>query len=128
MERLKVYRCKICGNLICMIEDHGPVPMCCNTQMRPVNANTEDASLEKHVPIYFREGNHVTVSVGELKHPMSADHFIKWIVLFTDRNAYAKKLFPGEDPEAGFIIGEDENIACAYAYCNLHGLWKKERK
>ena len=36
MENLKLYRCEICGNLICMIEDSGMVPECCGLEMTRV--------------------------------------------------------------------------------------------
>lgn len=123
MKNLKLYRCKICGNLIAMFEDMGPVPMCCNTQMRPVNANTVDAVVEKHVPVIYQDGNYVTVRVGEIHHPMGADHYIKWIILLTDTGGHSKELFPGMDPTAEFVLDPAENVIAAYAYCNLHGLW-----
>lgn len=47
MNELILYRCEICGNLICMIEDSGVVPECCGTEMTRITANTEDASAEK---------------------------------------------------------------------------------
>ena len=126
MKKIKLYRCRICGNLIAMVEDQGPVPMCCNTEMRPVNANTVDAVSEKHVPVIFRDGNHVTVSVGELNHPMEVAHYIKWILLLTDTGAAIRELRPGMEPTAEFILDPSERIAAAYAYCNLHGLWMAE--
>ena len=121
--KLKLYRCRICGNLIAMLEDQGPVPMCCNTQMRPVNANSVDAASEKHVPVIHREVNYVTVSVGEFNHPMGADHYIKWVILLTDTGGYYKALWPGMEPTAEFVLDPSENVIAAYSYCNLHGLW-----
>ncbi|MBO7340777.1 MAG: desulfoferrodoxin, partial [Lachnospiraceae bacterium] len=32
----------------------------------------------------------------------------------------------GQEPKAVFAICEDEVVEAVYAYCNLHGLWKKE--
>lgn len=123
MKKLKLYRCRICGNLVAMVEDMGPVPMCCNTEMRPVNANTVDAATEKHVPVIHKDGNRITVSVGEFNHPMGADHYIKWVILLTDSGGYYKALYPGMEPAVEFTPEPSEKVTAAYAYCNLHGLW-----
>lgn len=120
---LKLYRCSICGNLISMMEDHGPVPVCCGKNMKLVEENTVDASLEKHIPIVFRNGRDVNISVGSLPHPMDSIHYIEWIIMITDCGSYGRTLRPGNDPSVNFIIDENEKIKGVYAYCNIHGLW-----
>ena len=35
-----------------------------------------------------------------------------------------KKLEPGDEPKACFALCEGEKFVAAYAYCNLHSLWK----
>lgn len=35
-----------------------------------------------------------------------------------------KELKPGQEPQAEFMISEDDEVLEVYAYCNLHGLWK----
>ena len=35
-----------------------------------------------------------------------------------------RPLKPGEKPEASFALCEGDEVVAAYAYCNLHGLWK----
>ena len=37
-----------------------------------------------------------------------------------------KALTPGEKPQAVFALADGEKAVAAYAYCNLHGLWKAE--
>ena len=37
-----------------------------------------------------------------------------------------KVLKPGDKPQASFAICEGDEVVAAYAYCNLHSLWKKE--
>ena len=54
--------------------------------------NLADAAVEKHVPVYTVEGNHVHVVVGETKHPMLEEHFIEWITLNTNQGIYRKQL------------------------------------
>jgi superoxide reductase len=84
-----------------------------------------DASLEKHVPVVSVNGDRVTVSVGSVAHPMTPEHYIQWIYLQTEHGGQRKSLNPGEAPEVTFVLDHDQPLA-AFAYCNLHGLWKKD--
>ena len=70
--------------------------------------NTTDAAGEKHVPLAKVDGNEVVVSVGEVAHPMLDEHFIEKVYLKTDKGFYEKNLKPGTEPEAVFILDEDE--------------------
>ena len=88
--------------------------------------NTVDAAKEKHIPVISREGQTVTVSVGSVPHPMIEAHYIGWVLLETENGTERRELKPGEEPEVQFFAEEDDRIVAAYAYCNLHGLWKAE--
>ena len=88
-------------------------------------ANTEDAAFEKHVPAVEIDGNIVTVTVGEVEHPMLDAHYIQFIYLETEDGGQMKVLAPGEAPKAVFDLDGSIPVA-VYELCNLHGLWKKE--
>ena len=120
----KFYICKHCGNFITFIEASGAPVICCGETMTELEPNTVDAAVEKHVPVVEKDGNKVTVRVGEVDHPMTPEHFINWIALDTGDTLYLKNLTPEDAPKAEFILSEDKEFT-AYAYCNLHGLWKK---
>ena len=98
--------------------------ICCGDELKELKAGTVDASAEKHVPSYQLKDGKVYVNVGEVAHPMEADHFIEWIALFTDKGTYFKNLSPDDKPEAVFSVDGGEHIEEIYAYCNLHKLWK----
>ena len=85
--------------------------------------NTTDAAGEKHVPVISVNGQEVTVTVGEVAHPMMDAHYITFVALETDKGAIIRQLKPGEEPVAKFTIAADEKAIAAYEYCNLHGLW-----
>ncbi len=87
-------------------------------------ANTTDGAYEKHVPVISQNGDHVTVRVGSVDHPMLDVHYIEWIVLETASGYQKKDLKLGMKPEAEFAVTEP--VTAAYEYCNLHGLWKAE--
>ena len=88
-----------------------------------LNIGMTDASLEKHVPVYFVEEDKIDVHIGELLHPMENEHYIMWIALETEDQFIMQKLKPNEEPKARFPYIKGSKI---YAYCNLHGLWKCE--
>ena len=122
---MKVYKCNQCGNIISMISASGVPVMCCGKKMEEMVPNTVDASTEKHVPVVEVTANKVEVVIGEVQHPMAEEHYIEWIALETEQGIQLKKLNPGEEPTAIFRLN-GEKATAAYAYCNLHGLWKTE--
>ena len=123
--KAKFYICPHCGNIIEKIADSGVTPVCCGEKMKLLEAGVVEASREKHIPEVKVEGDLVTVSVGSVEHPMSDEHSILWVYLVTDKGAYRKCLEVGKAPRAEFLL-KDETALSAYAYCNLHGLWKKD--
>ncbi len=119
------YKCNHCGKVLFALEDKGIPTICCGEEMKLLTPNTTDAAFEKHVPVVKEHDNLVQVSVGEVIHPMTNEHYIEFIVLHTDQGYKVKHLHPSDLPVAEFALKENEIIFSAYAYCNLHGLWKK---
>ena len=125
MSNKKFYICEKCGNIIDKISDSGVTPVCCGQKMSVLEAGSIEASREKHIPEVKIDGNHVSVFVGSVEHPMSEEHSILWIYLETDKGAHYKYLKAGEAPAAEFDLAGEKPVS-VYAYCNLHGLWKSE--
>ena len=123
----RFFVCKHCGNLIGMIHASGVPIICCGEPMTELVANTTEASTEKHLPVISVSGNTVTVTIGSVSHPMIQEHHITWVYLQTEKGGQRKCLVPGEEPKAVFELTDDKPVA-AYAYCNLHGLWKTDIK
>lgn len=125
MNETKFYICEHCGNLIGMLNDAGVPVMCCGQKMTRLEPGTVEASAEKHIPIVTVSGSSVQVTVGAAEHPMAQEHSIQWVYLQTNKGGQRKCLQPGEAPTVTFALAEETPIA-AYAYCNLHGLWKAD--
>ena len=121
----RYFYCSHCGNIAVKVKDAGVPLVCCGSPMTELEAGAVDASLEKHVPVVKREGNVATVQVGETLHPSLPEHYIEWIALHTRHGIQRQALEPGAKPEARFALIDGDEIEAAYAYCNLHGLWKK---
>ncbi len=125
MKNSRFYVCERCGNVIGMIHDSGVSVVCCGQKMKNLEAGVVEASIEKHLPVVEVCENTVKISVGSITHPMTEEHNISWIYLETDRGGQRKAISAGEAPEAVFALANEKPLA-AYAYCNLHGLWKTE--
>uniref|UniRef100_A0A7C4RQ39 Desulfoferrodoxin n=1 Tax=Desulfatirhabdium butyrativorans TaxID=340467 RepID=A0A7C4RQ39_9BACT len=121
-EKLGIYKCDICGNIVEVLHAGGGELVCCGQPMKLMVENTVDAAKEKHVPVIEKAAGGYLVKVGSVSHPMEEKHYIEWIELLADGKAYRQFLAPGQKPEAFFAV-EAASVS-AREYCNLHGLWK----
>lgn len=121
-EKLQVYKCGICGNIVEVLHAGAGELVCCGQPMTLQVENTVDAAKEKHVPVIEKVAGGYKVKVGSVPHPMEEKHYIEWVELIADGKAYRQFLNPGEAPEAFFSIEAAQ--VTAREYCNLHGLWK----
>ena len=121
-QRSEVYKCDICGNIVEVMQGGAGQLVCCNQPMKLLKENTEEASLEKHVPVIEKTAEGFKVKVGSAVHPMEEKHYIAWIELILDGKNYIQFLKPQEPPEAFFAVKCDNPIA--REYCTIHGLWK----
>ncbi len=123
----RFFICKECGNLVQMLHDGGIPLVCDGKEMSELAPNTSEGAGEKHMPVVSRSGDIIKVEVGSVYHPMSEEHSIQWIYLQTAHGGQFYRLSPDEEPKAEFCLHGEKSVA-AYAYCNLHGLWKTEIK
>jgi superoxide reductase len=121
-ERLQVYRCEICGNIVEVLHEGQGELVCCGEPMKLLVEGAVDAAKEKHVPVVEKTAGGIKVRVGSVPHPMEEKHYIEWIEVIADGTAYRQFLKPGDAPEAAFDIQADG--ITAREYCNIHGLWK----
>lgn len=141
---IRILRCKHCGNIVIFQEDSKVTPVCCGEIMQLLDASTEDALIEKHLPVveiereeykmddcagkrHTKKGccqSYITVRVGSTAHPMVDSHYITWIMLKTNLGTYTKFLEAGDEAEATFCLTKGEKAEQVFSYCNLHGLWK----
>ncbi len=122
IEKLQIFKCSVCGNIIEVVHAGGGTLVCCGKDMDLIVENTTDAATEKHVPVVEKVDGGYKVTVGSVAHPMEDAHLIQWIQLIADGTAYRQFLTPGAAAEAVFLV-KAENVTVR-EYCNLHGLWK----
>ena len=121
-EKLQIYKCEICGNIVEVLHGGDGELVCCGQPMKNLAAKTADVGKEKHVPVIEKIAGGIKVKVGSVPHPMEEKHYIEWIEVIADGKAYRQFLKPGEAPEAIFKI--EAKTITAREYCNVHGLWE----
>ncbi len=138
-EKLQIYKCAVCGNIVEVLHGGAGELVCCGKPMELLDEKTADAATEKHVPVIEKIDGGYKIKVGSVPHPMEEKHYIEWIELLADGKAYRQFLEPGDAPEAIFSLTTAEynsDLKCivmkdiktmtvsAREYCNVHGLWK----
>lgn len=151
VEQPKFFRCVHCNNLIIqttLIIKNG-TNNCCNHYLEKIHINNEGNILDeihkiKYIIFGGFEQNAIKVSIGQNPHPMTQEHCIEWIYLYTFQGGQIKYLTKNKPPEAIFVLAdEDAFVYCdrtvckmghdqcefqckrgfvIYAYCNIHGL------
>ena len=104
---MKFYICEHCGNIVTFLQSSGVPVMCCGQKMTELVPDSTDAAQEKHVPVVTVEGSMVDVKEGS-----------------ATEGCQIKYLEPGQAPEVKFALAPGDRVKAAYAYCNLHGLWR----
>jgi len=122
IERLQVYRCSECGNIVEVLTAGGGELVCCGKPMQNLTAKTADQGKEKHLPVIEKVEGGVKVKIGSVPHPMEDKHYIEWIEVISDGKAYRQFLKPGQMPEAVFQVASG-NVRVR-EHCNIHGLWE----
>lgn len=118
-KELILKKCKNCNAVVRVMEDCECIS-CCGENMITVVPNSVDAAIEKHVPEYEVKGDKIVIRVN---HVMEEEHYIEWIAMVSDKEERITYLKPGDKPEVTFEYVKGAKL---YAYCNKHGLWKKE--
>ena len=65
-ERLQIYKCEACGNIVEVMHGGDGELVCCGEPMKLFVENTVDAAKEKHVPVVEEVAEGVKVKVGSV--------------------------------------------------------------
>lgn len=125
-EKLELYKCQICNNLVQVILNGEGELVCCGQTMEKLIPHQEENNelAEKHTPIIEQEGNNKFIRLKH--HPMLPEHYIQFIIAHTEdkSHSYLKYLNPNEIAE--FDITNLKGNIEALEYCNIHGLWRNK--
>lgn len=120
---LIIKKCNSCGATVkiikdCTCDDCGI--KCCGEEMKVEVPNSVDAAIEKHIPTIEVIEDEIFVKVN---HVMEKEHYIEWIAQVYENQEDFVTLYPEQEAEVRFKYKPGSTI---YAYCNKHGLWKKD--
>ena len=128
-EKLELYRCNVCHNLVEVLETGTGELVCCGEKMELIKEQASEAEAlnEKHIPVIEKNIDGYWVRVGAVKHPMTEDHHINFIqVISKDKNYVKTKFLSIEDSPEMNIKCKCEKSLWSRALCNIHGLFKGE--
>ena len=121
-EKLELYRCEICGNIVQIMHEGADALVCCGQPMNKVLPHgIEEEKKEKHVPVFLNENE---IQVGSEPHPMLEEHHIEFIQTISDdkKHIYTKFLDINDKP----VLKINNKYSNAREYCNIHGLWSNK--
>lgn len=125
-EKLELYKCHICGNLVQIILNGAGELVCCGQEMEHLIPNQEQNNelAEKHTPIFEQEESKRYIRLKY--HPMTPEHYIQFIETYPKDKSrlYLKYLNPNDIAE--FEITHLEENLEALEHCNIHGLWRSQ--
>jgi len=125
-EKLGIYKCSTCGNIVQVLIDGGGELNCCGQSMEKATPKTIEGHMgEYHVPIIAEDQNEKYVQVGQELHPMTKEHHIEFIETISEDNKCIKIRFLDEEEVPKIKINnENDEIKRIIEMCNLHGLWE----
>ncbi len=124
---LNFYLCEHCKNVAIKLVDKGVPLVCCGEKMTLLVPMQSDGALEKHLPVATFDETSVKVSVGEVLHPMTDEHYISFVALELKDGYLLKYLSPSMQPIVTFDV-KKEDVVSIYEYCTIHGLYKIDLK
>ncbi len=121
----RFFYCETCGNLMFATIASGITPYCCGDEMTLLTPRDEETYADKHVPVVEKIGsNALKITVGSQLHPMTKEHNIRFVCLETSNCVIIRYLCENDTPEV--TICYSGTPKAVYAYCNVHGLWRKD--
>ena len=124
-EKLQIWKCPLCGNMVESIRGGGGSLVCCGIYMILESEEKNGELGKNHIPVVWADQDVITASAGQTPHPMTSEHHIEWIEIHNEQG-FSQRLFlkPGDLPQSFFQ--KQHSVFTVRVYCNIHGLWKGE--
>ena len=114
MKKIQFYVCPICGNVITAVgEGHFS---CCGITLPKQESESID---EEHSVFIETIDDEYSIT---MQHSMSKEHYVSFIAYVTSGSVEIIKLHPEQDISVRF---RKKGHGILYAYCNRHGLFRK---
>jgi len=143
---MTIFECSVCGHL-----EFNTAPEKCLV-CRSIKSFKENAAAikkpgqtpggeadQKHLPAitvqadFFFAANAdsvlVKTTIGEMEHPMKAEHFIRWLDFYVDQ-AFITRVWLSpvlNRPAAALSVRAKAGTIIVCQNCNIHGTWMSEK-
>ncbi|MBQ3311390.1 desulfoferrodoxin FeS4 iron-binding domain-containing protein [bacterium] len=126
--KLELYKCNVCNNLVEVLNDGFGELVCCNKPMELIECNTSEIEElnEKHIPVIEKEIDHMRIRVGAVMHPMTMEHHISFIQAISNDKKYVKTKFLDINETPELNVKTSSKTLWSRALCNIHGLFRGE--
>lgn len=123
-EKLELYKCNLCGNVVEVVKNGAGELVCCAQPMEKIiPQHKEHEKNEYHVPVIIEHEDCNEIQIGEKPHPMTDEHFIEFIEVYTkDNNKIARHYLTANDIPS-IKVPKCFDLGRVVAMCNKHGLW-----
>ncbi len=123
-EKLEIYKCHICGNVVQVLLNGMGDLVCCGENMEHLQAQFKEDELgEKHVPQILEENGKKVIRLE--KHPMTNEHYIQFIEAFSKDKTEIRLKYLCPNQTAEFDISDFDSEE-AIELCNIHNLWRNK--
>lgn len=131
-EKLEIYKCPICGNIVQILNAGEGELVCCGQAMEKLTPQYEENELgEKHVPetVTAWDGcdsgmcNERKFVILD-KHPMVPEHYIQFIEVYKKDLSEIRIRFFKPEEKAEYEISDLYGDIQTLEHCNIHGLWR----
>lgn len=125
-EKLEIYKCNVCGNLVQVLLSGVGELVCCGQPMEKLIPHIEENNelAEKHTPVIEKEGDKTYIRLK--LHPMMPEHYIQLIEVYPKDKSFLHIKFLNPNDLAEFNISSFTEEVEALEYCNIHGLWRNK--
>ncbi len=121
-ERLELYKCSVCSNVVEVTNEGVGVLVCCGQNMELLNENIADSSNAHYAIV--ENIDEITKNI-RFNHVMTPEHHIEFIEVISNDGKYLKRKFLEEIEPAQLTFKCDcKEGFYVRLYCNRDGCWK----
>lgn len=119
--KLELYRCNLCMNVVSIALEGAGSLVCCNEEMELLKENTADEANPHFAHIENIDDLTKKITIN---HMMTPEHHIEFVeVISNDKKYFKRKYFEPEEPCQMIIRCECKEGFYVRLYCNKDDVW-----
>lgn len=122
-QKLDVFKCELCTNVVEVLQEGVGELVCCNEAMKKLEANCADEHNKHFAFVSVKEDNKNLKHI-KINHEMTKGHYIKMIEVISNDKKYLKRecFKENELPELTLNCECKEGFYIR-VFCNIDGMW-----